>query len=202
MTSISEDTLTNERMARVLPELASEYAQFPMRYSSWLSPSATGPKGEPCFLVESSIEDATKNSDSFKELVPDYAYAKRGPFGPGYYHLLTKVAYTALYEKLRKNPPALSKGLINFPFRLLRRRNEDSSSTEEASNRKSYAEDYAWTKAIIQKRHEASRPNIVAGPAAARVDATGGLKAQNPRLAHTREITVTNSIPTVSVKAI
>jgi hypothetical protein len=199
MTSTTEDTLTNELMARVLPELASEYAQFPMRYSNWLPPSATGPKGEPCFLPESSDEDATRNSKSPKAYIPDYVYAKRGPLGPGYYHLLTKVAYTALYEKLRRKPPSLSKGLVNFPFRLLGRR---SSNTEEASNRKSCLEDYAWTKAIIHKRHEASRPDIIAGPAAARADATGGLKAQNPRPAHTREVVVTNTIPTVSVKAI
>ena len=73
----------NAAMVRVAPELSSEYAAYPLFREQWLSPAATGPKGEPCFV-------AAEKDDGPRM---DYVYCKRGPSGPGYYSLLTKTSY-------------------------------------------------------------------------------------------------------------
>lgn len=79
----------NRLMVKFLPELDSEYAKYPMNNKRWYQPSEKGPKGEPCF-VKGGSPDVVKK---------DYAYCKNGSFGPGYYSLMTKVAYTNLYTK-------------------------------------------------------------------------------------------------------
>jgi hypothetical protein len=79
----------NASMVKFHPELDSDYARYPMYHKRWLQPSEKGPKGEPCFL----------KCDDPSVVKKDYTYCKRGNFGPGYYSLMTKVAYVNLYTK-------------------------------------------------------------------------------------------------------
>lgn len=85
----------NAKMARVVPELASSYATYPMAHSRWLKSNECGPRGEPCFL----------KSDGSREMKMDYAYGK-GPYGEGYYHMLTREAYVNLYGRITNEAPA------------------------------------------------------------------------------------------------
>ena len=80
-------------MVKFLPELASEYAKYPMKYKVWLTPNQKGPKGEPCFLPSPDVG-----------VKMDYVFG-RGPSGPAYYHLLTKTAYVNLYSKINSSNP-------------------------------------------------------------------------------------------------
>ena len=80
----------NAAMVRIAPELSSVYAEYPMLRQRWLGPHETGPKGEPCF-IEAKQDEGRK---------PDYVYCKRGISGPGYYSLLTKIAYVNLYGRV------------------------------------------------------------------------------------------------------
>jgi hypothetical protein len=82
-------------MVKFYPELDSDYARYPMYHKRWLQPSEKGPKGEPCFL---KCDDPTV-------VKKDYMYCKRGNFGPGYYSLMTKVAYVNLYTKHNSMQP-------------------------------------------------------------------------------------------------
>jgi hypothetical protein len=87
----------NKSMVKFLPELSSEYAKYPMHYKKWYDPTQKGPKGESCFI---------KSSDNNISVIKmDYAYCKRGPLGPGYYSLMTKVSYVNLYTKLLSMSP-------------------------------------------------------------------------------------------------
>jgi hypothetical protein len=80
----------NASMIKFLPELDSDYARYPMSHKRWLYQAEDkGPKGEPCFV---------KGFDP-SVLKKDYAYCKNGHLGPGYYSLMTKVAYVNLYAK-------------------------------------------------------------------------------------------------------
>lgn len=60
-----------------------------MNNKRWYGPGEKGPKGEPCFVKGGSPDIVKK----------DYAYCKTGSFGPGYYSLMTRIAYTNLYTK-------------------------------------------------------------------------------------------------------
>jgi hypothetical protein len=99
---------TNIRMNRImvkfLPELASEYAKFPMEGDKpWHTPNQKGLKGEPCFMA--SAQNAGVKMD--------YVWG-RGPCGLGYYSLLTKEAQANLYSRINSEAPgcgcACSKG--------------------------------------------------------------------------------------------
>jgi hypothetical protein len=85
----------NASMIKFLPELDSDYARYPMGHERWYQPGEKAPKGEPCFV---------KCSDP-SVLKKDYAYCKRGSFGPGYYSLMTKIAYVNLYSKHDSQQP-------------------------------------------------------------------------------------------------
>ena len=85
----------NRLLVKFLPELDSDYARYPMHHKRWLGPSEKGPKGEPCFVKGGSPEIIKK----------DYAYCKNGSFGPGYYSLMTKIAYNNLYSKHSSQHP-------------------------------------------------------------------------------------------------
>ena len=89
------NTATNETLIKFLPELASLYGKYPLRYHRWLSPGERGPNGEPCFITASQ-DMGVKHP---------YVWGNQGSKGAGYYHLLTKAAYTILYNKLKDNPP-------------------------------------------------------------------------------------------------
>ena len=84
----------NEKMVRFAPELASEYAKYPLSYPSWIRPTGNGPKNSPCF------ESAPRGS----AMKMDYVHGP-GPKGFGYYHLLTREAYVILYARLTNEMP-------------------------------------------------------------------------------------------------
>lgn len=86
----------NAKMVKFAPELASEYAEYPMHLRYWLKATDTGPKGEPCFIA------APK--DGKVELKPNYVFGP-GPRGFGDYHLLTKASYLALYARMTHENP-------------------------------------------------------------------------------------------------
>jgi hypothetical protein len=83
----------NRIMVKFYPELDSTYAKFPMNNKRWYQAAEKGPKGEPCF-VKGGSPDVVKK---------DYVYCKLGSFGPGYYSLMTKTAYTNLYSRHLSN---------------------------------------------------------------------------------------------------
>lgn len=86
---------TNAKMARFCPELASEYAKYPLQgIRAWLSPNGTGPKGVPCWI------SAPKGS----AMKMDYVHGP-GKKGFGYYHILTRDSYTILYARLTHEMP-------------------------------------------------------------------------------------------------
>ena len=79
----------NKSMVKFHPELDSDYARYPMNHKRWYQPGEKGPKGEPCFVKGGDPSLRKK----------DYMYCKLGSFGPGYYSLMTKIAYVNLYTK-------------------------------------------------------------------------------------------------------
>lgn len=83
----------NEKMARVAPELASDFARYPLKHKMWVAPSGETSKGQPCF------EEGGNGS-----LKVDYVHG-RGELGLGYYHLLTRDAYAILYRRLQNEAP-------------------------------------------------------------------------------------------------
>ena len=84
---------TNRKMAKYCPELASEYAKYPMQRAKWLKPKETDPEGKPCFLAG---PDAGPK--------PNYVFGP-GECGRGYYHLLTLSSYQILYPRLANEQP-------------------------------------------------------------------------------------------------
>ena len=91
----------NAKMAKVAPELASPYATYPLSAQSgrslWVNPTGgTTSNGEPCY-----IKGEEPQSQSIKE---HYVYGP-GSLGIGYYHLLTRDAYGALYARLHQSLP-------------------------------------------------------------------------------------------------
>lgn len=84
----------NSKMVKYCPELASEWAKYPLAYKAWLSPNGTGPKGVPCWIP------APKGT----EMKLDYVHGA-GPRGWGYYHLLCRQSYTILYARLTNEMP-------------------------------------------------------------------------------------------------
>ena len=94
MTSYDHDEV-NLAFAIICPELKSRYAvyPFPAKYGDhWLTPNREAEfQGKPVVLL-------AKKEDGMKE---DYVYCKAAPLGPGYYHVLTKVAYVNLYTRIQ-----------------------------------------------------------------------------------------------------
>lgn len=85
---------TNALMAKYAPELASEYSRYPLNNGrSWLKVTETTPKGEPCYI--SSTDTGIKLH---------YVYGP-GPKGFGYYHLMTRESYVALYARMTQESP-------------------------------------------------------------------------------------------------
>lgn len=105
----------NKSMIKFLPELDSEYAKYPMNFKRWYQPSEKGPKGEPCF-VKGGSPDVVKK---------DYAYCKRGSFGPGYYSLMTKIAYVNLYSRHDSQQPGTCGCACNAEDRKLMDEHDD-----------------------------------------------------------------------------
>lgn len=84
----------NAILKKLLPELDSKYATYPMTYTKWYTLGEKGPKGEPMWM-KSTVDAGVKQ---------DYVYG-RGPGGPAYYHLLTRNAYINLYTRISNECP-------------------------------------------------------------------------------------------------
>lgn len=86
----------NEQMKMACPELGSPYAAYPMTREAWLSMDGTGPNSAPAFLGGANTG-----------LKAHYVYGK--PRGdekpPGYYHLLTREAYSILFQRVSNEAP-------------------------------------------------------------------------------------------------
>lgn len=85
----------NAMMGRVVPELNSSYAAYPMANKAWVSASGKAPDGQPAF--EASPK-APKGET--KPLKKDYVWGP-GTRGFGYYHMTTKEAYVILSARLQ-----------------------------------------------------------------------------------------------------
>ncbi len=119
----------NENMVKFLPELDSDYARYPMSYPRWYQPGEKLPNGEPCF-VKANTPDLIKK---------DYVFCKYGAFGPGYYSLMTKVAYVNLYSKIDSIQP----GTCGCAFNA-----EDRKAMDEHDD----------VKRLLYGRHMSPRP--------------------------------------------
>ena len=76
------------------PELKSEFARYPIKYSKWYGADDSYGK-QPMFV-------ASENDMGMKL---DYVFCKRGPKGKGYYHFLTKMSYANLVTRIFALPP-------------------------------------------------------------------------------------------------
>jgi hypothetical protein len=86
----------NQCLIKLLPELDSKYAKYPMTFKKWKQLGDKGPNGEPMYL---------KNHNQNSGIKKNYVFGK-GPGGPAYYHLLTKNAYINLYTRISSMCPA------------------------------------------------------------------------------------------------
>lgn len=134
----------NKQMAATCPELASKYARYPLEgYSAWLGCDQEI-DCKPAFIA--ALQDA-----GMKE---NYVWCKVGMKGKGYYHLLTKMSYVNLYNRIENSPPGACCGVGG-----------------------SYEETEAWetTKMYLYNRSRAPRPDDTAGASSA-VDHMEGSK--------------------------
>ncbi len=85
----------NQSMKVLLPETnGCSYADFPMTGKKWLSGKDKAPEGGYCFL---RTEATMPKDPGFKQ---GYVWGS-GPFGFGYYHILTKEAHITLYHRIQ-----------------------------------------------------------------------------------------------------
>ena len=104
---------------------------FPDEYKSkWLSPYDMCDKNL-CFIA--SEEDQGKKQH--------YVYCKRGPLGKGYYHVLTKVAYSNLYTRLQSEGSGVVCGCL------------------AGSKAKKRAEQWDTARRLVYNRCRCSRPD-------------------------------------------
>ena len=124
------------------PELSSKYATYPLTRDRWLKFDESI-DGNTAFI-------AAEQDEGMKE---NYVYCKVGLKGPGYYHLLTKVSYVNLYNRIGNSPPSVCCG---------------GGSRADVD---------AWetTQRIVYNRSRAPRPDDTAG-ARASVDHMEGSK--------------------------
>lgn len=108
----------NRKFAIVAPELASSYATYPLAKSHWVDFKGTTSAGEPCFVANPEVDAIMKS---------DYVHGN-GPLGRGYYHLLTREAYIALYARLTKTRP--SGGFCCFGTQDVRQAMSDHEDVE------------------------------------------------------------------------
>ncbi|OEU11228.1 hypothetical protein FRACYDRAFT_246341 [Fragilariopsis cylindrus CCMP1102] len=91
--------MVNASLIEFLPELESEYSKYPMTHERWFQPNEKGPKGEPCFVAATEVEEETTT------VKKDYTFCKTGPNGTGYYSLLCRVSYTNLHSRIGSVAP-------------------------------------------------------------------------------------------------
>jgi ferredoxin len=139
----------NKQMAHYLPELASKYATYPLHRDRWLQPQEKGDKGEPCY-IKAAVDEGLKM---------DYVFGA-GPYGFGYYSLLTKASYQNLWSKINTLAPTDCLGCF---------------ACGKAA-RKAYDE---WddVKRIVHNRQAATIPDDVKGAQDALIDAQNTAEA-------------------------
>ena len=133
----------NRIMIKYVPELKSSYAKYPLNRNRWYEPNEKGPKGEPCFIPVS-------NQRPEENIKLDYVYGA-GPYGFGYYSLLTKYSYDNLYRRVESMPPPSD---CCFCFRY------------KQQTRKEY-DDYDDVKRLMYNRKVSPKPNDTLGAQAA-----------------------------------
>ena len=96
----------NKSMKILLPETAGcKFADYPMTGSVWKTGKDKAPGGGYCFI---RTEDKMPVDEGFKT---GYVWGS-GPFGYGYYHLLTKAAHITLYNRINNKKVFLQKLLL------------------------------------------------------------------------------------------
>jgi len=94
----------NSRLQQVAPVLASNYAKFPIQYTSWLDPFSQTENGKPTFMPQQKHPRTPPHERDERYI--DYIWGD-GVRGKGFYHLLTKQAYINLIHKLENEAPAI-----------------------------------------------------------------------------------------------
>ena len=93
--SQNNDAAINTKLEMIVPEIAaSKYGKYPMHGIRWLPLTDFSPEGKPIFQKEPNVGPKT-----------DYVYGTAA-YGQAYYHLLTKPAYTILYNRVMKDAPS------------------------------------------------------------------------------------------------
>ena len=87
----------NGAMVKVIPELNSPYAKYPLKEAAWTVPTGKI-NGEDAFIPYSKTADEPP-------MKKNYVWGPGG-CGYGYYHLMTRYSYAILYARISKNRPA------------------------------------------------------------------------------------------------
>ncbi len=86
--------VVNAKLERIVPEIAaSQYGKYPMEGTRWLRLTELSPEGNPTYIKGPDVGPKT-----------NYAHGIAS-FGEAYYHLLTKPAYTVLYNRTKADAP-------------------------------------------------------------------------------------------------
>jgi hypothetical protein len=90
-----DEVAINATLEKIAPEIAaSMYGKYPMEGTRWLTLTDLTPEGLPTYLKEPNVGPKK-----------DYVHGI-APYGEAYYHLLTKTAYTVLYNRAQKDAPS------------------------------------------------------------------------------------------------
>mmetsp|Transcript_7674 Transcript_7674/g.9462 ORF Transcript_7674/g.9462 Transcript_7674/m.9462 type:complete len:176 (+) Transcript_7674:87-614(+) len=155
--SSSKNEKINEQMTRVCPDLASQYAKYPLKRQAWLSIDGTIGNESSSSPTASTISAfLPAKDDGVPDSKPDYVYG-HGEKGLGYYHLLTRNSYEILHKRLYSQTGPISCCCFGSP-----RDEVDAWDT---------------TKGIVYNRSVASRPDDVLGAQEALEIAKGKAKA-------------------------
>lgn len=99
----SDDSQMNDTMMRLIPELGSKYARYPLKGKAWLDPSVSSISisGEEIKSFIPYKKDPLVDTANVT-IKMDYVWGP-GPRGFGYYHLLTRDAYVTLSARIRSD---------------------------------------------------------------------------------------------------
>lgn len=89
-------------MTMACPELASSYAQYPMRREAWLKVDGQGPGNVPGFISSPSFQGLKQN---YVFGQPKHRGVAKEQYAVGYYHLLTRESYNILFRRVSEAAP-------------------------------------------------------------------------------------------------